>query len=119
MQSRILEWKNHIYGWLTNFTGPKHIVFYEHLQNQLLEELVRLSVFLELKSKPSDIWCTVQNQEGRFHRKKPEWFVASSLFNDTMKATVQSEIDKLYKLMTTNAVPSEVRNNFDLLYRKT
>ena len=77
-----------------------------------------LSAFLHTNSTLSDIWCTVQDQEGLFHREKPEWLVASSLFTDTMKATVQSEIDELYTLMTTNAVPSEVRKNFDLLYRK-
>ena len=77
-----------------------------------------LSAFLHTNSTISDIWCTVQDQEGLFHREKPEWFVVSSLFTNTMKATVQSEIDELYKLMTTNAVPSEARKNFDLLYRK-
>ena len=119
VQGGILRWKMHIYSWLIIFTGAKHIVFYEHLQKQLLEELIKLSTFLQTNSTLSDIWCTFQNREGLFHRQKPEWFVPSSLFTDNMTATVQSEIEELYKLMPTHAVSPEVLMDFTQLYRKS
>ena len=95
------------------------MVFYEHLQNHLLEELVKLSVFLRTNSTILDVWCTVKDQEGSYHREKPEWFVSSTLFTDHMKAAISKEIDTLYKLITKHELPSDVRENFDMLYRKS
>ena len=118
MQRKTERWKQHTYSWLANFKGPRHVVFYEHLRSNLLAELVKLCVFLRTNSTISDIWCTVQDQEGMFHREKPEWLVPSSLFTDDMKAVVHSAIEELYKLMTYQTVSPEVRKNFDLLYRK-
>ena len=118
VQRKSSSWRNHIYRWLTNFNRPKHVVFYEHLKTNLHEELFKLSIFLGMNSTLSDIWCTLQDQEGLYHRVKPDWFVSSSQFTEELYAIVQSEIDKLYILMNQYAVPSEIRLNFDQLYRK-
>ena len=94
------------------------MVFYELLQKHLLEELVKLSVFLHANSTILDVWCTVLDQEGSYHREKPEWFVSSTLFTDHMKAAIHKEIETVYKLITEHDLPSYVRENFDMLYRK-
>ena len=118
MQRQSSSWRDHIHKWLTNFNGPKHVVFYEQLITNLHEELIKLSMFLGMNSTHSDIWCTVQDQEGLYHRVKPDWFVSSALFTEELYAIVQAEIDRLYSLMKQYAVPSEIRLNFDQLYRK-
>ena len=112
-----LKWRNHIYSWLVKFKGPTHVVFYGHLHIHLLEELVKLCGFLRTNSTLSEIWCTAQDQEGMFHREKPEWLVTSSLFTDHMKAAVHKQIDTLYKLITNHDLLYEARENFDILYR--
>ena len=112
------KWLNHIYIWLTTFDGPKHVVFYEHLKSSLHEELINLSLFLDVNSTLLDIWCTVKEQEGLYHRAKPDWFVSSSFYTEELKFIVESKIDTLSNFMKQFAVPRKIQIHFDTLYRK-
>ena len=112
------KWRNHIYRWLTNFNGSKHVVFYERLKTNLHQELINLSFFLGVNATLLDIWCAVKEQEGLYHRVKPDWFVPSSFYTDEQNFIVQSKIDNLYSLMKQYYVLSEIRLNFDKLYRE-
>ena len=51
-----------------HFKGPVHILQYEKLKNNMTVELKQLADFLKVNVTDHDIYCTVKQQEGNFHR---------------------------------------------------
>ncbi|XP_069105018.1 sialate:O-sulfotransferase 2-like [Argopecten irradians] len=66
---RIKRWRMKNIQWMTKFHHNCTIVLYESLKTNCSSELYRIGKFLGINVKPKDLWCTVMNQEGHFHRK--------------------------------------------------
>ena len=62
-------WKAGIRCWLS-FQGPLHILFYDRLQTNLREEMVKLLQFLNWEVTESQLDCVLRDSEGKFHRKR-------------------------------------------------
>lgn len=54
------------------FKGPVYILQYEKLKIDLATELKKLAIFLGQNVNEASIQCTVEQQEGSFHRKSSE-----------------------------------------------
>ncbi|XP_060555746.1 WSCD family member CG9164-like [Ruditapes philippinarum] len=57
---------------IKKFKGPVHVLQYEKLQTNMSRELKKLASFFDLNISDRDIECTVQLQEGNFHRLTKE-----------------------------------------------
>ncbi|KAL5012918.1 hypothetical protein ScPMuIL_011469 [Solemya velum] len=63
-------WENTYTTWFTNFTGPAHLVIYDHMVGHLQEDLAGMAEFLHFNYTTKDMCCTIQQREGRFHRDR-------------------------------------------------
>lgn len=81
-------------GTLTRFKGPVHLVQYERLKTNMADELEKLATFLGVNVSKNDISCTVELQEGNFHRKTN---------NITRQETLRTLFDKEQLLQMNKA----------------
>ena len=63
-----------------------------------------------------DIKCSVEDQEGSYHRIKPDWFNRSLLYSEELNYTVRSRISKLHSFMEQYNVSSHIQQSFFELY---
>ena len=67
---RILKWwKIRNTAWLLEYTGPLHIVHYDDLKTDLVDELTSVLRFLDAEVTSQQMGCVVKHSEGLFHRK--------------------------------------------------
>lgn len=90
------QWQNHAISWLTAFKGPLHVVFYEDMNSNLLEELYKLASFLGERVTFQDIWCADVHREGNYHRIKPTWQDPCVLYTPQMKKFIRERINILF-----------------------
>ena len=69
------KWSRFMLHWFVTFTGHKHIVLYENLKNDLLNEIRKVANFLELPPIPEGVECLKWNRDGKFKRKPMAWQV--------------------------------------------
>ncbi|XP_061163273.1 WSCD family member CG9164-like [Saccostrea echinata] len=63
------HWLNMTKDWL-NFTGDLHIVRYEQLKADPINEIKRLLNFLQIHISQEELMCVYQNMNGRFKRPR-------------------------------------------------
>ncbi|OWF40539.1 WSC domain-containing protein 1-like [Mizuhopecten yessoensis] len=68
VDDRLRRWRTKNIFWLQNFKQNCTIVLYESLKRNCSSELLRIGRFLGIRVKPKDVWCTIVNREGQFHR---------------------------------------------------
>lgn len=95
------KWKEHVVSWITQYTGPLHIVFYEKMKSNLYEELYGIAKFLGIKVTFQDLWCAGLNQEGNYKREKPRWLKTSVLYSPKMKEGVGQYIQEVSDVYTS------------------
>ncbi|XP_033761170.1 WSCD family member CG9164-like [Pecten maximus] len=68
VNEKLRRWKKKNIFWMTTFQHNCAIVLYESLKYNCSSELLRIGRFLGVNLQPKDVWCTLVNKEGRFHR---------------------------------------------------
>ncbi|KAL5008429.1 hypothetical protein ScPMuIL_014010 [Solemya velum] len=77
LEECMTKWEELYIKWLTKFSFPVHLLFYEDMKLHLEENLKGLADFLHINYTATDMCCTLQNQLGKFHRKKGDFKVES------------------------------------------
>ena len=57
-------------SWLLEFTGPLHIVHYDDLKTDLVDELTAVLRFLNVEVTNQQMNCVIKYGEGQFHRQQ-------------------------------------------------
>ena len=96
--------------WLNGFKGDILVLFYEKLQTDLLNSLIKMAAFTKSEVTLIKLWCILQNREGVFHRKQqPDWMSRKKLLNKTVeksildwKQVLQTALKKRASSLATN-----------------
>lgn len=94
MDEQIIKWKKTNLDWLSNFTGPILVIFYEDLINELEISLRELIHFIELQINESNLKCALERREGIYRRKKR--LLTLDPFSAAMKAKIGSVKEEVY-----------------------
>ena len=87
-------WTDGNKAWLLEFTGPLHIVHYDDLKTDLVDELTAVLRFLNVEVTSQQMDCVVKHSEGRFHRKpRPVGIVFTRKILKLMEEAVK-EVDQ-------------------------
>ena len=74
---QIRNWGRCLQYWINIFKGPKVIIFYEDLKTNLKEQLITINEFLGLPLDKERLFCTLQSNAQKFHRKVNSLIVES------------------------------------------
>lgn len=97
---------------MLDFTGPKYVLFYEDLQDNLLSELQSVFRFLRFNVSTNALECAVKNSEGNHHRQKR---IVRIIDN---RALTLEDIYTEKMIAKINKTSAEIRNIIQMSYGK-
>ncbi|PNF40015.1 WSCD family member AAEL009094 [Cryptotermes secundus] len=103
---KLSSWRQTNLDWLHNFTGPMHVIFYDHLLEDVAVHLQDLLRFLKLNVSEQNLACALERQEGIYRRKRR--VVNFDPFTTTMKQALQREQDVVYEAIANSLHRPEV-----------
>ncbi|XP_045468186.1 WSCD family member AAEL009094 isoform X2 [Harmonia axyridis] len=102
---KLQAWKQTNLDWLYNFTGPTHVIFYEHLVDNLENNLRSMLNFLEHPISEELFNCAMERKEGIYRRKKRA--IVFDPFSSKMKEKIKEEQERVYEAIYNFASPTK------------
>ncbi|PSN49774.1 WSCD family member [Blattella germanica] len=95
VSDKLSAWRQTNLDWLHNFTGPMHIMYYDHLLEDVDTQLRALLRFLKLNVSEQDMACALERREGIYRRKRR--VINFDPFTSHMKQILRKEQDSVYE----------------------
>ncbi|KAK9880687.1 hypothetical protein WA026_011923 [Henosepilachna vigintioctopunctata] len=102
---KLQAWKQTNLDWLYNFTGPTHVIFYEHLVENLEHNLKSVLKFLDQPISETLFKCAMERREGIYRRKRRA--IVFDPYSQKMKDLIKIEQERVYKAIFDFAAPTK------------
>ncbi|XP_060081202.1 sialate:O-sulfotransferase 1-like [Ylistrum balloti] len=112
----LLKWRNSYIGWLNVFKRKGMILVYEHMQQNLVEDMTRIVRYLKIPVTPRDFWCAFVNQEGKKHRIPENKTVTkvSNIFTAKQKRTALKYVCEVSRVARDLGIDLDISQWTDL-----
>ncbi|KAL5011675.1 hypothetical protein ScPMuIL_010226 [Solemya velum] len=107
---RIHDWENTYTTWFTNFSGPAHLVIYDHMLEHLQQDLAGMAEFLHFNYTTKDMCCTIKKREGRFHRGRSR-ITPKTVYTADIIDFFENSIDRVLSIVH-NKFPTKANYQF-------
>lgn len=112
VKDKLKSWKQINLDWLYNFSGPTHVLFYEHLIENVEDSLRSMLEFLEVPIDENLLKCALERQEGIYRRRRR--VLNFDPYTSTMKKQLQMEQEQVYEAIYRIAAPTRKQQNLVL-----
>lgn len=96
MTAKLSAWRQTNMDWLTNFTGPTHVVLYDDLVGDVEGTLRGILAFLEHPVSEEDMACAMERREGIYRRKRRALSVNFDPYTAPMKDVLREQQDEVF-----------------------
>lgn len=97
VRQNIKIWRRTYIDWLTQFTGPIHIIFYDKLVDNVEHTLRGLIEFLGRPIDKELLQCAIERKEGIYRRHKR--ILNFDPFTKKMRAFIQNEQNYVFNVI--------------------
>ncbi|KAE8752112.1 hypothetical protein FOCC_FOCC001274 [Frankliniella occidentalis] len=94
--AKLAAWRQTNIDWLTNFTGPTHIVLYDDLVRDVEGTLRAILDFLEHPVTDDAMACAIERREGIYRRKRRALAANFDPYTPSMKSMLRDQQDEVF-----------------------
>ena len=81
--------------WMKRKDIPVYLLIYERLTENVLQEILNLTRFLNYKMQFKHVYCLSSQMTSQYKRTKPTWLTKENVYNDELREVVNTAVNNV------------------------